>query len=174
MYSPATTTPGQDYARSVNDWYAQGLIDAQTRDSYLADIRANPNSEVTAFVPLTAVGLVPGKYTATSYLLWKSNSSESNLIISEKRQSICAGINAGICIGGHRTVVYPAQNYSTWVSGGGVLNFTLTENDVYNDKSVTFYALEMPFPRTWDMLEHYQSIEDYQQGKVYLLRPRIE
>ena len=81
----------------------------------------------------------------------------------------------GICIPGRKTMTLEEQNFDSWISGGAKLSFTLTENDVYGDSNnLILYMLEMPFPENWDMLENYRAPETYEQGMIFMIKPRLE
>jgi len=158
-----------DYNSQVQFWYDSGVINDSMRDELLAN-----ELEPLSLIPLSTAEFVPGKYAIDAYMMWQSQSLSENLIIPEKTQTICAGLDAGICIGASQTITYPEQNFSSWVSGGAVLNYTFTEANVYTDEGLTLYVLEMPLPTNWDLLAGYLSIEEYQLGKAHLVRPRVE
>lgn len=46
-------------------------------------------------------------------------------------------------------VEYSPINLTTWLQGSNNLTFTLTEEEVYNNDSITFFVLEMPLPVAW-------------------------
>ncbi|MFH1174539.1 MAG: hypothetical protein V1725_05355 [archaeon] len=142
----------------------QEIINQSTYDEYVQNVQA------TTTQSLEKTELVPGRYELTAYLLWSGNPP---LAIPEKTKTICAGLDAGICIGSTKTITYPAQNFSTWLSGGALVNFTLNQGDVYGNYSLDVYVLEMPLPHNWDELERYKALEDYQKGKQHLVRPRL-
>ena len=94
------------------------------------------------------------------------------IVIPEKREEICAGWDTFLgCVGDTEEVVYPEQRFTTWIEGGVRLNFTLSEEQVYNGNPLTVYLLSQPIPSNWDDFKTYRSIEEYQQGKLYLARP---
>ncbi len=80
----------------------------------------------------------------------------------------------------------PAQNFTSWMSGGVVLKDGMTElnlplpgafvihaDDLYAENELVFYALEQPLPTKWDELEKYQSIEEYQLYKNAYAKPEF-
>jgi hypothetical protein len=69
---------------------------------------------------------------------------------------------------------YPEQNFSSWITGGANINFTLTENDVYSNGTLVFFVAEIPLPTNWDDFMSAPSIEDYQKDKLTLLRPTVK
>ncbi|MGM5480246.1 MAG: hypothetical protein ACQESC_02190 [Nanobdellota archaeon] len=44
---------------------------------------------------------------------------------------------------------YPALNLSTWAQGMNNFTFSLSEEEVYGNTSITFFVLETPLPFTW-------------------------
>jgi len=163
-------------SQTVQTLFNSGQINESARDIMLSEI-SSLNTTITAAAnnPVTAYsyGLVPGIYTVDATLL-----HIPTITIPQKTMKICPGLDAGvadICIGGWETIEFPEQNLTTFPVGGGKQQFTLTENDVYNNNNtLTFYVLEMPLPNTWDELENYQTIDTYQQDKLYMLSPRLE
>jgi len=114
--------------------------------------------------------LVPGQYEYSITMIYGGN-----ILIPAKKDTICIGKRvAGVCIGQEKQVDYPAQNLTEWVSGGSSGLFTLTENDLYSDKTLALYVLEMPLPYDWESLSTYETPEQYQEGRTFLSRPRFE
>jgi len=162
--------------KNVQALYDRGQIDAQTRDDLTSQIDMLNTSEANdlPIVSEYTYGLVPGTYTLDATLLHIPSIS-----IPAKTLRYCKGVDTGvadICIGGWEETNLPAQELQNFpVGGGGNITFTLSENDIYNnDKTLTFYVLEMPLPQTWDDLQNYKTIDDYQADKAYLLNPRME
>jgi hypothetical protein len=73
----------------------------------------------------------------------------------------------------------PAQNFTTWQSGGLVIGastpFVLRAEDLYAGKNITVYVLEQKVPQTWEDIEKMQSVEEYQayEPKSSLVRPEV-
>ena len=114
---------------------------------------------------------VPGVYTADAFMTY-----DGDIHIPEKNDTMCAQKIPGtnICLFGKADVNYPEQNFSSWISGGVNIDFTLTENDVYANNTLVFFVVEMPIPTNWDMLQNSQSLDSYQIDKIALLRPTVK
>jgi hypothetical protein len=159
--------------KNVEKLYTDGNIDEATRDELLADIDLT-NTADTVMAPEGSAyiySLVPGDYSMDATLV-----HNGMIRIPEKTIEYCKGWDtgvAGICIGGWEEVKMPEQNISNWPKGGGQINFTLTESEVYGSNALILYVLEMPLPQTWDDMQNYQSIQDYEKNKLYTIRPEM-
>ena len=159
----------EDQKQQINNLYNQGKIDRKTRDELLAELSLlnNSNQVIESF---EKIDLVQGKYSVDAFMIYRGN-----ITIPKETRTICVGIKIlGICTD-EEDIELPEQHFTTWVNGGAKINFTLTENDVYGSKEkIIFYVLEQPIPFNWATLESYKSLEDYQRGKDYLVKPRLE
>ena len=159
-----------DQKSQVIGYFNQGLIDEETKDKMLFDLALlNQTTQVQTIEIDSKTGLVPGRYVVDAFMMYRGN-----ITIPKETRTICAGIKiVGVCTD-EEDIVFPEQHFDTWISGAAKVNFTLTENDVYSDKKITFYVLEQQIPYDWRSMEAYLSFDDYQAGKTYLVRPRIE
>jgi hypothetical protein len=165
----------QDQIAYVNKVYDDGLIDKATRDSLIADLNLMGNTAVQ--MPVVeqeyVMEFVPGTYLFDAFMMYTGQ-----INIPAKNGTICplpVNLFGGeICVMKRIPVNYPAQNFTSWVSGGAILNFTLTEYDVYSNNTLIFYVAEMPLPKNWDDLESAPDIETYQKDMLTLLRPAMK
>ncbi|MGV8151385.1 MAG: hypothetical protein ACP5NV_06695, partial [Candidatus Woesearchaeota archaeon] len=164
-----TVNTADEHKTQIMSLYDQGKIDKKTRDELLLEL-SQLNSSIQSIVSTEKMEFVPGTYVVDAFMIYRGN-----ILIPKETRKICAGIKIlGICTN-TKELELPEQRFSSWVNGGAKFNFTLTENDVYGNKQkIIFYVLEQPLPENWIMLENYQALEDYQRGKIHLLRPRIE
>jgi hypothetical protein len=75
--------------------------------------------------------------------------------------------------GDTETLELEEKSMSSWMSGGAILNFTLTEEQTYNEKDLIFYVLEMSIPESWDDMIKIKSIDEYQEDKIHYIVPLI-
>lgn len=169
--APPKIITKQDQIDYINKAYENGLINITMHDEMLIElnmlsdepiVQAQESEEYT-------MDFVPGTYTIDAFMMY-----EGLITIPAKTEEICAGEKIGsICIFGKGTIDFPEQNFTSWISGGANLNFTLTEYDVYNDDTLVFFVAEMPLPTDWSMLQESLSIESYQADMIPFLRPTI-
>lgn len=159
--------------QQVIDWFNNGQITQEAKDNLLLDLAlANSSFEPADFSSEEyKMSLVPGKYSLDAFMTYKGN-----ITIPKKTERICPIPEVlGICIPGRIVIEYPEQHFDTWPNGGAMINFTLTENDIYGDRdTLVLYMLEMPIPSTWDMMEKMQTLQQYQEGKTFLIRPMMK
>ncbi|GIU69729.1 MAG: hypothetical protein KatS3mg002_0965 [Candidatus Woesearchaeota archaeon] len=159
---------GEEQKNQIKKLYDEGKIDKKTRDELLSGIS---NATNISIVSIDKVGFVPGTYEVNAFIIYNGN-----ITIPKEIRKECGGIKIlGKWCTNTIRVELPEQNFTTFANGGAKFNFTLTERDVYGQKNkIIFYVLEQPIPRNWLMLENYPSLDEYQKGKDYLLRPRLE
>lgn len=175
--APQKTVTKQDQIDYINKLFADKLIDATARDDMIAELNSISDNVLMQSTPAQTtytMEFVPGKYVFDSFMMY-----DGHIHVPAKNDSICPAPiklfgETEICLVGKVAINYPEQNFSTWISGGAMINFTLTENDVYNNNTLVFYVAEMPLPQDWDDLEDIQNIEEYQADKLALLRPTIK
>lgn len=158
---------GEEQKSQINKLYNEGKIDKKTRDELLSNLNENISVSINS---LQKAGFVPGKYEVNAFMIYNGN-----ITIPKETRKECVGIKIlGVCTS-TKNIELPEQTFTTFANGGGKFNFTLTERDVYGSKNkIIFYVLEQPLPRNWLMLEKYPTLEEYQKGKDYLLKPRLE
>ncbi|MCA9478593.1 MAG: hypothetical protein KC535_05590, partial [Nanoarchaeota archaeon] len=160
----------QEQLQLVDQYVLDGSItEDQARDiRFMLENYEEPDLSLTQVdaQPLT-MGFVPGTYAVDISLFDNSVTDESGNIIPAVsvqgfKDSVCAGLPlGGICIGKKNPVDYPEISMNTWVSGGGVVNITITPDDLYgSDDPFTFFALEMPSPTNWNCDYLYNSFPD--------------
>ncbi len=105
--------------------------------------------------------LVPGTYTVDGNLIYLKT-------ITLPKQEFCVGKEvAGVCIG--KTKHYPKMNLTMWPIGKILLNQTLTENELYNNKSIHFFVLTEQPPKNWTEMMN-MNLDKYIDKKDYLMR----
>jgi len=171
--APVKITTRQDQIDYVNKLFSQNIINESEKDSMLSDLNFVPDT-VQVDAPKEedyVMDFVPGVYTADAFMTY-----DGDIHIPEKNDTMCAQKIPGtnICLFGKADVNYPEQNFSSWISGGVNIDFTLTENDVYANNTLVFFVVEMPIPTNWDMLQNSQSLDSYQIDKIALLRPTVK
>ncbi len=166
-----TITP-QDQRDYVNQMFTSGQINESVKNEMLNDLNFQDSTPQTIEVQVEeyAMDFVPGTYIYDAFMMYGGN-----LQIPESVTKICPFPEVlGVCPVGQQEMKFPAQNFSSWITGGGNINFTLTENDVYSNNTLIFYVLEMPLPDTWQMIEATPEISVYQQSKLTFLLPSVE
>lgn len=141
----------------LEDLYRQGYL---TEEEYRFAIEGLSGTEISerpaGFVEIQRAGLVPGTYDLEGTLMYHG------LV------QIAPKIESKYTING--------TNFTSWVSGGALLTgadaLVLTSEQVYSDAPLILYILEQPLPRTWDDIEQYQTIEEYQTyDRRQMVRP---
>jgi len=167
------TVTMQDQRDYINGLFNASEINASTRDEMLNDLNYVNDSEqqVVSEPNVTYVmDFVPGTYTFDAYMMYGGTVN-----IPEENTPLCVGKEVmGVCVGVTKEMNFPAQNLTGWISGGADINFTLTENDVYNNNTLVFFVAEIPLPTSWNDFETTPSIEDYQTDKLAFLHPTVE
>jgi hypothetical protein len=166
----------EEQRKQVLQLYADHKINATDRDSMLHDLESVKDipaeqTDVETQTEQYTFEVVPGTYALDAFMVYNGN-----VHIPAETRTICPGPEIlGICVAGEKTIDLPEQSFDSWINGGAKVDFTLSENNVYSDKSnLIFYVLESPIPTTWSELEKYQVPEQYQQGKTFMLKPRLE
>jgi hypothetical protein len=169
--APQKTITRQDQIDYVNKVYTDGLIDKTTRDELLNDLDFMDDTPIQ--LPVIeqeyTMEFVPGTYTFDAFMMYNGE-----INIPAKNDTQCPTEILGVCVLGKISINYPAQNFTSWISGGAIINFTLTEYDVYNDNTLQFFVAEMPLPKNWDDLENTPSVEEYQESMIALLKPSMK
>ncbi|MEM4637922.1 MAG: hypothetical protein QXK76_02785 [Candidatus Woesearchaeota archaeon] len=156
----------------INKLYSEGKITKTVRDELLAEL--SQLNDTKTIESLDIIDLVPGRYVLDAFMIYNGN-----ITIPKEIRKICVGVEINIlgtkiCTN-PKDIELPEQKFNNWMNGGAKINFTLTQNDVYGKKDkIIIYVLEQPIPYNWRMLEAYKSIEEYQKGKEYLLKPKME
>jgi len=144
--------------------YQNGDISKEDYDLAIADISGREEEEITS----TTIDLVPGTYDISGFLTYYG-------LIQIPSKEECGGGFAGI---GEKCITLPAQNFTSWNSGGVVLldedAVEFTEEDVYGNNELILYVIELPIPATWDQLKMQQPLEDYfTYGTKNLVQPEF-
>lgn len=192
LFKPENATdksPADIQRQNVENLYSQGEIDDAQRQELLNSIAnttlANSEDDAQEYL----MEFVPGTYDVEATLI-----DEENITIPEETRYKCK--NGGFCspfVGKddfgncldhcskptgvlnlwdiEDSVVFEEQKIPTWMSGGAIFNFTLNEQQVYNDKDLIFYVLEIPIPEDWDDMFVIETIEDYQIGRESYIDP---
>jgi hypothetical protein len=161
-----------NFADTVNELdaalAAQQITQAE-RDAILAEIETAKKEDLgenlAVVVENMTVALAPGRYEMQGLLMYNGN-----ITIPAKRVTIIPLIL-------YRTI--EAQNLPSWQSGGVLLlgeNATvLRPEDVYGPKNLTVFVLEQKLPTSWEDLEAYQDIAEYQRyDRRALVQPKWE
>jgi hypothetical protein len=67
---------------------------------------------------------------------------------------------------------FPEQNFSTWVTGGSKLNFSMSPAQVYRDEPLIIYVLEQEKPTAWVEFLDRIELEELQEQYKLLLDPK--
>jgi hypothetical protein len=152
--------------------FTAGQINATVRDEMLNGLNfMTPSTQtISNQVEEYKFDFVPGTYVYDAFMMYGGN-----LSIPESVEKICPFPKVlGVCVAGEKEMKYPAENFTSWISGGANVNFTLTEADVYNNDTLIFYVLEMPLPNSWQMINDAPELGVYQQTRMVFLLPSIE
>ncbi len=169
--SPKVITK-DDQREYLNQLFNNGDINESVKTSMLYDVDTAVYEPTPIIVNESEyiVELVPGTYNIDAFMMY-----DSGLQIPEERTSICKSVEMmGVCIGNTEDMVLPAQNFSSWITGGVNINITLEENDIYRDNTLIIYVAQMPLPTTWQELTDSPTIEQYQEDKMAFLYPTME
>ena len=152
--------------------FNEGKITEEEKDGMIFDLDSLSveNVEIENDPENYLMDFAPGTYSLDAFMIYKGNM----VIPAETRRFCPIPKILGICIGGEKEIKLDRQEFDTWINGGAKIEFTLSESQVYNGNEITFYVLEQPLPTTWDMLEEFQTIDQFQSGKTFLLKPLIE
>jgi hypothetical protein len=176
LYQPGNASSVMDNSlqlQQIENLYTNGEISADERQELLDAIDQQQSAPIAA-VDTYTLEFAPGTYFVEGFLLY-----EDLITIPAETKHPC---KLG-CIGGRNdwgecptcvdsdNLRLNETNISTWPSGGVVMNFTMSESQVYDTDKVTFYVLEMPIPNDWDDMLVIEAIEDYQEDKLYLMDP---
>ncbi|MGM5481109.1 MAG: hypothetical protein ACQESE_01720 [Nanobdellota archaeon] len=129
-------TLGEDVDGHLEQSYLEGKVSddelnlAKESIDYAKQDLVNTSEEELDKLQSHTMQFVPGNYTVDLTLLY------NDLIHIEEYET--------------DDVTYPEQNFTTWLQGANTFNFTLTEEDVYNNDSITFFMLEIPLPAAWE------------------------
>jgi hypothetical protein len=127
--------------QTLDDLLARGEITAEEHEQLQQDLgnfEIEDDGEPGVVVQAQRIELVPGKYNIEGTLIY------SGLVeIPAKRKCERS-------LGGLKKTCYTleAQNFTSWVSGGAIIRdggFELAPEDVYNDKNIVLFVLEMSF-----------------------------
>jgi hypothetical protein len=151
----------KDARAQLEQAYANGLPE----EDYKALLAALNDAQLTTenpaeVVQVRTIQVVPGRYTIQGTLIY-------NGLLQIPPRAL-------------RSAEFPAQNFSTWQSGGVLINdatpYLLMPEDVYSDKNISVYVLEQKLPESWDDIERMQSVEEYQsyEPKKSLIRPEMD
>ena len=159
------SSPANAARNSVEDLRAQldmlletGDITRDEYDQLVGDMDELVIEEEPAGPVVTqqSVALVPGEYAVEGTLI---NTGLIQIPEDRRCQSSLGGLQ-------ETCSTLPAQNFSSWVSGGVLLTgdrtFVLTPEDIYSSKNITIFILEQPLPKTWRDMERTQGLEQYQ------------
>lgn len=159
----AAANAGLDDARAQLDaLLQQGVITRADYDSLVRDIaqvqQQNQEAVRSTITDTFTLEVIPGAYNVDGTLMYVGL-----VQIPEKRTN---------------DYTLPAQNFSSWVSGGVLLTgadaFNLTPQQVYGDGSIMIYVLEQKIPQTWDDVMQAQDLATYQSyGRRAAVRPEI-
>lgn len=173
-----------DQKSQIMKLFNDGKIDGATKDQMFSDLEDLQNSimQNNKTIPGSALAdantensdykldFVPGTYSSDLFMIYNNN-----IHIPAETRSICPLPRVlGVCITGEKTIDLPEQDFDSWINGGSNIDFTLSENDVYSNSTLVLYVLEMPIPTNWDMMQNYQAPQQYQQGKTFLLKPKLQ
>jgi hypothetical protein len=163
----------QDQRDYINSLFTDGSINESVRDDMINElnyVNDTPQQTVTDSNLNYTMDFVPGQYTFDAFMMYGGT-----INIPEENTPLCVGKEImGICVGVTKEMNYPEQNLSGWISGGADINFTLTENDVYNNNTLVFFVAEIPLPTSWNDFENSPSIDDYQIDKLSFLHPIVQ
>src|SRR3989339_478396 len=162
----------QQQKDQVMKLFNEGKITEEEKDGMIFDLDSLSveNVEIENDPENYLMDFAPGTYSLDAFMIYKGNM----VIPAETRRFCPIPKILGICIGGEKEIKLDRQEFDTWINGGAKIEFTLSESQVYNGNEITFYVLEQPLPTTWDMLEEFQTIDQFQSGKTFLLKPLIE
>ncbi len=170
----------QDSQReNIETLYDEGMINDSLRQEYLSALEQQ--TDLTLPEQNNIMEFVPGTYDVEAHLIY-----EGNISIPSDTKNICEstctfgdfnewGECSGYCglTGDTETLELEEKSMSSWMSGGAILNFTLTEEQTYNEKDLIFYVLEMSIPESWDDMIKIKSIDEYQEDKIHYIVPLI-
>ena len=153
----------------IQEQFDAEIIDSITRDALIDIINDQSNTEtVTKPQEKYVFKLVPGEYEIDGSLF-----DYNKIMIPEHEEEVCPDDLIGSLICNEGPMVLPAQNFSMWIDGGVKTNITLTPNQIYNEKPITLYVLEMNLPNSWPDLMNSQEIDEYQKGKEFYVVPKV-
>lgn len=157
-----------------------GHYNETTKNLLIALLNEQNNNGVTHVDPEKKVTLtfVPGTYELDGTLIDKTSFTIPEISYSEYQQSRNTGVlgMTGVItdlVIGTEDFNLPEQNFTTWVLGGAKINFTISADEVYNDKPLRIYILEQERPMNWTSLSNYESLEEYQKGKNDFMKPYV-
>jgi len=161
--------------QAILDNLEEGYYDEETAEELLASLE-NTESYKKSVVQepdeTYDLDFVPGNYIIDATLI-----DSSGVFIPGDKIIITGGEDGGIgglvgdLIVEDQEIDLPEMNFSIWLEGGAIMNMSFPEIYVYNNKSITFYVLEMVSPASWSDFDDLVELEDYQIGKEKLLRP---
>lgn len=157
--------------RDINYGFEQGFYTVEERDallSTLVDLESRADIIEEGLVEEYTFKLVPGAYSLDATILYNEE-----ITIPATTMDVTGNPLADI-VGMDTDVELPEQSFSTWVSGGANINITFSPAEIYNDRAITFYVLEMTIPRTWADLMEYEDISTYQEDREYYIQPVID
>lgn len=67
---------------------------------------------------------------------------------------------------------FPEQNFSSWVTGGAKLNFTMSPAQVYRDDPIIVYVLEQTKPTNWPEFMDMPELDSLISSYKFLLDPK--
>jgi hypothetical protein len=154
QFGTATVPDPNTQRTQLDEALAQGVLTQEVYNQALLLLGDTPPVLPGPPVSMVALELAPGTYDIDGFLQY-------NGLIQIPADRECKGnVVSRVCVD------LPAQNFTTWLSGGVTLTgtdaVTFSENAIYSNTSITVYVLEQPLPATWDDLKKYQGIADYQ------------
>lgn len=150
--------------------FEEGFYTEEERDELLAglgsvDYTYNPPERYV-------MDFVPGTFMLDATLMDKKGMFLSSETIDLTDES--ASLIGKLITSGSTEFEFPAQNFTTWITGGNKLNFTLSPAQAYRDEPFTFYVLEQEKPTNWMEFMNMKELDEELEEQSMLLYPKYD
>ena len=157
----------QDMINSINLGYEEGFYTEEERDELLSSVDETNFSTI----PQSSYKMefVPGTYKLDTTLIDKKGMSlpAETVDLTEETDWITE-----LMYPDASNFEFPEQNFSTWVTGGAKLDFTMSPAQVYRDEPIIIYVLEQEKPTNWVDFLDMPELESQQEQYKLLLDPK--